>query len=933
MAADALNKGYDPSNVERKWYETWMEKGYFHADETDDKEPYTIVIPLPNVTGHLHMGHALMVSIQDLLIRWKRMEGYSALWMPGTDHAGIATQMVVERDLALNGGKTRQELGRETFLEKVWEWKEAKGGRIIDQLKELGASLDWDRTRFTMDEICSRAVTESFVRLYDEGLIYRGWRMVNLSPKLQTIVSDLEVEYEENSKGELWSFAYPVADGSGEIVVATTRPETMLGDTAVAVHPDDDRYKHLIGKTLKHPLMDYELPIVGDAILVDPEFGTGAVKVTPGHDPNDFETGKRHNLEVINLLNMDGTFNSNAGPYEGLDVMEARKKVKEDLEAKGLFRGTKEHMMNVGRCQRSGGVIEPYVSRQWFVKAKPLAEPAIKAVESGETKFVPKNWEKTYYEWMYNIHDWCISRQLWWGHRIPAWYCDDCDHVTVSRETPEVCGGCGGTHLHQDEDVLDTWFSSALWPFSTMSWPDETTSLNKYYPTDVMETGFDIIFFWVARMMMMGIHFMDKPPFHTVYLHAMVRDHEGHKMSKVKGNVIDPLDVIYGIGFDDLMAKRRQDAVSVGLTEGKIKGIEKSTRKEFKDGIPASGADALRFSLISMAGHGRDIKLDIKRVEGFRFFANKIWNASRFIMMNLDDFDASKPVDPDTLGLADKWVLYRLSQTVEGVKTALDGYYFDQAAMTIYHFFWNEFCDWYIELCKPTLYGKVGGGAEHRHAAQHTLVTCLDTALKLLHPIMPFITEEIWQKLPKLKDEPESIMISRFPTVEDLAHARAFDEDAAKMERLMEVVKTVRNIRGESNLEPGLKIPVVAVCHDDSLAALIGEQEHFIKELARVEPLQIAKEYASKGPVASGVCNDAELFVPLGDLIDVEEEKNRIQRQIEKAAKDLEKVENKLGNENFISRAPEEVVQKERDRQEELRFILEKLKKNLAELG
>jgi valyl-tRNA synthetase len=929
-----MAKGYDPALVEKKWYDYWLEKGFFHADENnEDKEPFTIVIPLPNVTGYLHIGHALMTSIQDLLIRWKRMAGYNALWMPGTDHAGIATQMVVERDLWLKEKKTRYDIGREKFLARAWEWKEQKGGRIFEQIKEMGASLDWDRARFTMDEVCSRAVREAFVRLYKEGLIYRGYRMVNLSPRLQTIVSDLEVEHEENVKGELWSFAYPLTGTDGEIVVATTRPETMLGDTAVAVHPDDPRYRHLIGSKVKHPILGYELPIIGDAELVDPEFGTGAVKVTPAHDINDFETGLRHNLKLINLLNMDGTLNENAGPYEGLDCLEARARVKEDLSEKGLYRGTEEHLMAIGRCQRSGGIIEPFLSEQWFIKIKPMAEPAIKAVEEGNIVFIPKNWEKTYYEWMENIRDWCISRQLWWGHRIPAWHCDVCGHVTVSVSDPDRCEKCSDKNIRQDDDVLDTWFSSALWPFSTMSWPENTKTLEKFYPTSVMETGFDIIFFWVARMIMMGLHFMKDVPFHTVFLHAMVLDHEGQKMSKVKGNVIDPLDIIHGISLEDLLAKRYEDGRSVGLKEKQLKAIEKATRKEFSNGIPASGADALRFALLSMAGHGRDIRLDTSRIEGFRFFANKIWNASRFALMNLADFDPQMPVETRGLSLSEKWILFRLREASIGVNRFLEGYHFDQAAMMIYHFFWDEFCDWYIELCKPTLYGKDQRGSEARHAVQHTLVRCLDQSLKLLHPFMPFITEEIWQKIPKGEEEPDSIMVSQYPEPHDFADAEGYGNDAETMGQLMELIKALRNIRGEIGIAPGRRIPLIILAHDKRIADLVDREARLVQDLARVESIQMVDEFRGKGPAATGVCPGAELFVPLGGLLNVEEERSRIRGQLDKVTEALEKAENKLDNQGFVRGAPDHVVAEMRERRQKLQFKAEKLAKSLDMLN
>ncbi len=928
--SELIDKGYDPSRVEEKWYEFWRENGFFHADENDkDKPPFTISIPLPNVTGTLHIGHALMTSIQDMIIRWKRMSGYNTLWMPGTDHAGIATQMVVERNLIANEGITRHDLGREAFLERVWQWKEEKGNHILKQLEVLGASLDWDRTRFTMDEICSRAVREVFVSLYEEGLIYRADRLINWCPRCRTALSDLEVEHADVA-GELWSFAYPFSDGSGEIIVATTRPETMLGDTAVAVHPEDERYKDRIGQTVRHPLLDYEFPIVGDAELVDPEFGTGAVKVTPAHDPNDFETGLRHNLEFINILNEDGTLNEKAGPFAGMERFEARKAVKAAIEEKGLARGRQDYAMSIGGCQRCNTVVEPFISKQWFVKIEPLAKPAIEAVEKGETVFVPQNWEKTYYEWMRNIRDWCISRQLWWGHRIPAWYCEDCGHITVSREDVTTCESCGSAKLHQDEDVLDTWFSSALWPFSTLGWPEKTPQLETFYPNSMMETGFDIIFFWVARMIMMGIHFMGKVPFDTVYLHAMVRDHEGRKMSKSLGNIIDPLDVIYGIGAEDLLQKRQKDAEALGILPKQVKQIVKDTKKLFPQGIPASGADALRFTLLSMVGAGRDIKLDIKRVEGYRFFANKIWNASRFAMMNLEGYDPESTPSTEFYSLADRWILSRLRRAVLSVNENLENYHYDQAAMAVYHFFWDEFCDWYIELAKTSLYKPEK--PEQRSSTQQVLARILETALRLLHPFMPFVTEEIWQKLPKKADSPASIMIAAFPSGEELADVADFEADEQAMNEIQEIIGAARNIRGECGIEPGKRIPMVLQSSDARLRELVDAQRASILELARIEELTITEQFEKTGPAAKGVVPKADLFVPLAGLIDLEEELKRVTGQLTKAEKELASLVQRLGNPQFVEKAPAEVVQKGRDREVELRNICEKLTAHIKEL-
>ncbi|RJO65098.1 MAG: valine--tRNA ligase [Myxococcales bacterium] len=929
--SEQLEKGYDPAAVEAKWYKIWEEAGYFRADENDKTRPaYCLVYPPTNVTGTLHMGHALTVAIQDMIMRWRRMAGDNVLWLPGTDHAGIATQMVVERDLKIKEGKTRHELGREEFLKRVWKWKSEKGDRIYEQLKVLGASLDWTRSRFTMDESCSRAVLEAFVRLYRERLIYRADRLINWCPRCHTALSDLEVEHQEGVAGELWSFAYPLADGSGEIVVATTRPETMLGDSAVAVHPEDPRYLNQIGRNVRHPLLNYEFPIIADAELVDPEFGTGAVKVTPAHDPNDFETGLRHNLKFINILNPDATLNENAGRFAGLDRFAARQAVKEAIAELGLDRGRQDYQMNIGACQRCNTIVEPYISKQWFVKAEPLARPAIEAVESGKTALVPKSWDKTYFEWMRNIRDWCISRQLWWGHRIPAWYCDDCGHVTVARDGATTCEKCGGAAIHQDEDVLDTWFSSALWPFSTLGWPEETKDLQRFYPNTIMETGFDIIFFWVARMMMMGIHFLKQPPFSTVYLHAMVRDHEGRKMSKSLGNVIDPLDIIYGIGREELLAKRKSDAQSLGIQPKQVEAILKATQKLFPDGIPASGADALRFFLISMVGQGRDIKLDARRIEGYRFFANKIWNASRFAMMNLDGYDLSCSPAPEDYSLADRWILSRLRKAAIAVNEGMSEWRFDQAAMGVYHFFWNEFCDWYIELAKSALYKSENPKA--KAAAQHVLARVLDAALRLLHPFMPFVTEEIWRKLPRAAGGAASIMIAPYPAPGEFADAAAYESDELPMTRLQDVIRAARNIRGECGIEPGRKIPIVVQAPDAALRALFEAQRPAIVELARLSELSIVETFHKTGPAAKGVVTGAEVFVLLAGLIDIEEEKKRAAQQLAKTTKELAVSESRLASEGFVARAPADVVATERERVRDLSEKKEKLSRHLAEL-
>jgi valyl-tRNA synthetase len=876
-----LAKGYEHREVEKRWYAFWQQRGYFHGDERDrSRPPFSIVLPPPNVTGSLHLGHALTATLQDVLIRWKRMSGFNTLWLPGTDHAGIATQMIVEKELKKTEGKSRHDLGREEFLKRVWTWKEKYGSRIGEQHKALGAALDWQRERFTMDEGLSRAVREVFVRLHEEGLVYREKKLINWCPDCRTALSDLEVEHEEAHAGELWSFAYPLADGSGEIVVATTRPETMLGDTAVAVHPDDERYQAIIGKKVRHPIVDREIPIVADAILVDPKFGTGAVKVTPAHDFNDFDVGKRHGLEQITVIGFDAKMTAAAGPLAGLDRFEARKEVKRLLAEKGLDRGTKAHVLPLGRCQRSATVLEPLLSDQWYVKIEPLARPAIEAVEQGKTRFIPEAWTNTYMSWMRNIHDWCISRQLWWGHQIPAWYCPD-GHVTVARTPPKACGTCAKTELRQDDDVLDTWFSSALWPFSTMGWPDKTQTLQTFYPTSVMETGHDIIFFWVARMMMMGIHFMGEVPFRTVYLHPMVRDEKGQKMSKTKGNVIDPLVI-----------------------------------------TDQYGADALRFTLSALTAQGRDIKLAKERIEGYRAFANKLWNASRFALMNLGGW-YDRGLNPITMARtpADRWILARLQRAVNETTDALEGFRFNDAANAVYHFVWHELCDWYIELAKEALYGD---DFDRKRGAQAILVHCLETTYRLLHPFMPFITEELWHVLRaqvKADGWVDSVFAASYPRkgVVDEAAERRFGP-------VIGIIDAIRNVRGEMNVPPKAEPRVtIAVSDPEALGTVQGEAGR-IARLAKANVEVLEGSSAPAAPQSAvAVGPGFELRVHLAGVVDLAAESARIEKELAKLDQDLAGIQRKLENPAFVQKAPPEVVEKDRARAEELREKTSKL--------
>jgi len=876
-----ISKGYNPKQIEDKWYSYWEENGLFHADETSSKPAYSIVIPPPNVTGVLHMGHALNNTLQDILCRWKRMKGYEVLWMPGTDHAGIATQNVVEKQLAQKG-LSRHDVGREEFIKKVWQWREESGGQIINQLKKLGASCDWERERFTMDEGLSTAVREVFVQLYEEGLIYRANRLINWCPRCHTALSDLEVEHEDK-QGSLWHLRYPVKGEDRYLIVATTRPETMLGDTAIAVDPEDERYQNLVGKTVILPLLQREIPIVADD-YVDSSFGSGAVKITPAHDFNDFELGKRHNLECINILDESGVINENGGKYQGLDRNEARKQVVADLEALGLLDKVENYANSVGECYRCKTVIEPYMSKQWYVQVAPLAKVATEAVERGDTVILPRQWEKTYYEWMNNIHDWCISRQIWWGHRIPAWFCDACGEITVSREDAVCCGSCGSTDLTQETDVLDTWFSSALWPFSTQGWPKNNQTLEKFYPTSCLVTGFDILFFWVARMMMMGTKFTGQVPFREVYIHALVRDENGHKMSKSKGNVIDPLVVI----------------------------------DEF-------GADAFRFTLAAFAAMGRDIKLSTKRIVGYRNFANKLWNASRFAMMNLEDFDGSAVLPEATeLALSDKWILTRLNQVITDVDNALEAYRFNDAANAVYSFTWHSFCDWYIELSKENLYGE---NLQKKKTTQKVLFHVLEKLLRLLHPFMPFITEEIWQSLPGQRPV-LSIMTGDWPVLDA---GLTFEKESQNLELIMEAIRGIRNIRGEMDVAPGRQITAVLDCRSEEAAAVVAEGASYIQTLARVDQLDFGVNVDRPQQAATQVAGDIEILLPLAGLIDVNEEKKRLRKEIGKVEKDVAFFDKKLSNEKFVAKAPPQVLEKDRAKQKDaadkLVILQESLKK------
>jgi valyl-tRNA synthetase len=875
-----IAKSYEPAEVEKKWYPLWEKNGYFRADPGAPGPAYTIVLPPPNVTGSLHMGHALNITLQDILIRWRRMCGFNTLWLPGTDHAGIATQNVVERQLAEENLR-RTDLGREKFEERVWDWKNKAQNNILTQIRRLGCSCDWSRERFTLDEGLSRAVREVFVRLFEDGLIYRGEYLVNWCPRCSTAISDLEVEYEP-ADGALWHIKYPVKESSDFVVVATTRPETMLGDTAVAVHPDDDRYKGLQGKTVLLPLMNREIPVVADS-FVSMEFGTGAVKVTPGHDPFDFEAGQRHALPIVRVIGEDARMTAEAGAYAGLDRYEAREKVVADLKRQGWLLKTEKYSYNIGSCQRCHTVIEPLVSRQWFVKVKPIAEVAIRAAEEKRTVFVPDNYEKVYFDWMRNIHDWCISRQLWWGHRIPAWYCEQCGEMMVARQAPQQCSKCSGGDLRQESDVLDTWFSSALWPFSTLGWPDKTRELEVYYPTSTLVTGFDIIFSWVARMMMMGLRFMRDVPFRTVYINGLVRDEHGQKMSKSRGNIIDPLEI-----------------------------------------IDEYGTDAVRFTLSVMAVPGTDIPFSISRMAGYRAFCNKIWNAVRFLLINLEE--EQHPVDEadiealgEQLALEDRWILSRLEATVRSTGDNLEKFRFHEASHELYHFFWHELCDWYIELIKADL---TGGDPARRKKAAKVATYVLDTALRLLHPFVPFITEELWQRLPH---HGETIMLASYPQ----SHSWRDNQEAARqMQELQDLISAVRTARAENNLDPRRRIPLQLVCGEQQRRFLHSQLHHLVN-LAQLDSVSFVSQVEAEGIKIQGVSRLAEFALVLEDVVDIEAERNRLSRRIAKLKEDAGRLEAKLKNRDFTSRAPEQVVATARRRHAEAVDQLAKLKERL----
>jgi len=874
-----LPKNYDPNKVEDKWYDYWMENNLFKAKVDYDKEPFSIVMPPPNVTGQLHMGHALDNTLQDIITRWKRMKGHSALWLPGTDHASIATEVKVV-DKLRNEGIDKDEIGREGFLKKAWEWKEEYGGRITNQLKKMGSSCDWSRERFTLDEGCSEAVTEVFIQLYEKGLIYQGDYIVNWCPSCHTTLSDVEVEHEEH-KGKLYYMKYPIKDSDDFITVATTRPETMLGDSAIAVDPSDDRYKDLVGKTVILPLMGREIPIVADR-FVDSEFGTGMVKVTPAHDPNDFEIGERNDLDLIKVIDEDAKMTEVTGKYAGMDRYDCRKKVIEDLKEEGLFIKTEEHEHSVGQCYRCDTVIEPLVSKQWFVKMEPLAKPAIEAVKNGDIKFIPERFSKVYLNWMENIKDWCISRQLWWGHRIPVWYCEDCGEVIVSRTEPKQCPECKSSNLKQEEDVLDTWFSSALWPFSTLGWPNDTDDLNYFYPTDVLVTGRDIIFFWVARMIFMGLEFMDEPPFSDVYVHGLIRDAQGRKMSKSLGNGIDPIEVI----------------------------------EEF-------GADALRFTLITGNTPGNDMRFREERLEASRNFANKIWNASRFILMNVDDFDYNSTNFKDLkLNLADKWMLSRTNEVTKKIDKTLENYNFGEMSKSLYDFIWNEYCDWYIEILKERFYQDQDLKA--KETAQYMGLKILADILKLLHPVMPMITEEIWQKLPISE---KSLMVTNWPEYKE----NEVDKDSeSKMKTIMSVIKSVRNIRNEMKVDPGRKIEAILL--SDKLE-ILESGESYIKNLANIDNLRITKRLKNRPqPSSTSIVEGVEVILPLEGMVDIDKELKRLNNELEDVKYEIKRAKGKLSNDGFVNNAPEELVEGEKQKVKEYEAKKEKLQERIEQM-
>jgi valyl-tRNA synthetase len=938
-----MEKTYNPQSIEQKWYQVWEESGFFSPNPEAVGKPYCIMIPPPNVTGRLHMGHAFQDTIMDALIRFHRMNDNKTLWQVGTDHAGIATQMVVER-LINADGKTRHDYGREKFTEKVWDWKEHSGGTITQQLRRMGASVDWSRERFTMDDGLSEAVKEVFVRLYEEGLIYRGKRLVNWDPVLHTAVSDLEVLSNEEN-GHMWHMRYPRSNGAGHVVVATTRPETLLGDCAVAIHPDDERYKYLLGEYLELPLTGRLIPVIADE-HVDPEFGTGCVKITPAHDFNDYQVWQRHRDKdkindlphggLINIFTVDATIRDNEenednlipADYIGMDRYDARKKIVADLEAAGLLEKVNDHKLMIPRGDRSGAVVEPYLTDQWYVSVKPLAEPAIAAVENGDIKFVPDNWKNTYFEWMRNIEDWCISRQIWWGHRIPAWYDDkgnvyvghDIDDVRRKNKLPE------DFPLTQDEDVLDTWFSSALWPFSTLGWPEKTPELEDYYPTNVLVTGFDIIFFWVARMIMMGLKFMGDVPFHEVYIHGLVRDAEGQKMSKSKGNVLDPIDVVDGIELDALL-KKRTDAV---MQPHLVKRIEKLTKKNFPDGLPAFGTDAMRFTFAAMATTGRDVLLTPARIEGYRNYCNKLWNATRYVLMQTEDKDTGIDNDNVELSLADRWIISRLQHIEDNVASHIKKYRFDLASQDLYSFVWEDYCDWYLELSKPVLFNENTSESAQR-GTRRTLVRVLETILRLNHPIMPFITEELWQMVaPLAGKQGDTIMTQPFP----VSDASKIDKTAeSELEWVKSFVTGVRKIRSEMDIPPGKLLPVLIQNASTQDQACFDSNRTFIETLAKLESIEWLAKSDTAPESATALVGEMQILIPLAGLIDKEAELARLEKEIGKLEINIEKGNAKLQNPGFVDKAPAAVVEKERQRVDELSRSLQQLQEQAAKIS
>lgn len=918
-----MEKTYNPKEIEQQWYKIWEEQGYFKPK--DEGKPYCIMIPPPNVTGTLHMGHGFQYALMDTLIRYHRMRGYKTLWQVGYDHAGIATQMIVERQLQKQG-ISRHDLGRDKFVEKIWQWREKSGNLINQQMRRIGISVDWDRERFTMDEGLSEAVREVFVKLHEEGLIYRGKRLINWDPKLLTAISDLEVLSEEEP-GHLWHMRYPLVNGTGHVIVATTRPETLLGDVAVAVHPEDERYQELIGQSVHLPLTDRTIPIIADP-FVEKEFGSGCVKITPAHDFNDYQVGKNHELPLINIFTPDAKLNDNAPEqYQGMDRFDARKKIVKALEAKDLLEKVENYTVKIPRGDRSGVVVEPYLTDQWFVKADVLAQKAAEVVEQGAIQFVPSNWSKTYFQWMHNIEDWCISRQLWWGHRIPAWYDKD-GNIYVGHDEAAVREKydlAPSVSLRQDDDVLDTWFSSALWPFSTLGWPERTQELETFYPTTTLVTGFDIIFFWVARMIMFGLKFTQQIPFHEIYITGLIKDSEGQKMSKSKGNVIDPLDLVDGIDLKSLIEKRTSSLLQPQMA----KKITQDTKKHFPEGIPSYGTDALRFTYCALASTGRDVRFELSRLEGYRNFCNKIWNATRYVLMNTQDHELGIHDSTLELRLADKWILSKLQLVIGKVHETIKNYRFDLLAQTLYEFTWNEYCDWYLELSKPILFSE--NEPEKQKATRNTLVTVLESLLRLIHPIMPFITEEIWQRIgPMAGKTGKTIMLEAFPEVNEAL----IDDDAEQsVEWLKQVIVGIRTIRGEMNISPSK--PITAIFHKGSPQdqQRLNDNQQFIMNLAKLSQLDYVDTDQDLPLAATALVGEMEILIPMKGLIDIEAEISRLQKELEKITKELERSTQKLANENFIARAPAEVVKKEHDQVAELNYTQKQLIEKIEQLS